>query len=94
MKIIDIYPKDVYVSLEFPLNELKMLKKYIENSMPFYNKVIEEYPERSFLEHNFLPAVLDVIEQTDKFSKQSDKQFNKFVQNSANKHDCFLEHSK
>ena len=69
MKVIDVYPKDVYVNLEFPVKELKMLKKYIEMSMPIYAKVVEQYEEESFLEHNFLPAIKDVIEQTEKFSK-------------------------
>ena len=68
MKILDVYPKDAYVSMEFSLKEIKMLKSYIENSMPFYGKVVEDYPESSFLEHNLLPAILDVIKQTDKFN--------------------------
>ncbi len=68
MRVIDVYPKEAYVSMEFSLKEIKMLKSYIENSIPFYEKVVEEYPESSFLEHNLLPAILDVIKQTDKFN--------------------------
>jgi hypothetical protein len=69
MKILDVYPKDVYVQLEVSLKELKMLKSYIENSLPVYARVHEEFEEEQFLEHNFLPAAKDVIEQMEKFSK-------------------------
>ena len=69
MKILDVYPKDVHVQLEIPLKELKMVKTYIENSLPIYARVHEEFEEEQFLEHNFLPAVKEVIEQTEKFSK-------------------------
>ena len=68
MRVIDVYPKDVHVTLEISLKELKMLQSYIKISMPFYGKVVEDYEERSFLEHNFLPAISDVIKQTEQFN--------------------------
>jgi len=67
MKVIDVYPKDVHVNFEMPLSELKMLEEYIKKSMPIYNKVMEDYPERSFLESIFLPVASDVLKMTDKF---------------------------
>lgn len=67
MKILDVYPKDVHAKIEIPLRELKMLRNYIKNSMPFYNKVVEDYEERTFLEESFLPDISDAIEYTDKF---------------------------
>jgi hypothetical protein len=69
MKVIDAYPKDVHVQIDIPLKELKMLKSFIEKSMPIYAKVMEEYEEESFLEHNFLPEAKSVIEYAEKFSK-------------------------
>ena len=66
MKVLDVYPKDVHVKIEIPLRELKMLRNYIKNSMPFYNKVVEDYGERTFLEESFLPDISDAIEYTDK----------------------------
>ena len=68
MKVIDVYPKDVYVSLEIPLKEIKKLQSYIEKSMPFYNKVMEDYEEREFLEGIFLPQIKSVIKQTEQFN--------------------------
>jgi len=69
MKIVDAYPKDVHVQIEMPLKELKMLKTYIENSLPVYARVHEEFEEEQFLEHNFIPEAKSVIEYAEKFSK-------------------------
>lgn len=69
MKTIDVYPKDVHVHLEISLKELKMLRTYIENSLPVYARVHEEFEEEQFLEHNFLPETKNVIEYAEKFSK-------------------------
>ena len=69
MKILDVYPKEVHAQLELSIKELKMLRDFVENVVPIYGKVVEDYPESSFIEHHFLPAVKDVVEQMDKFSK-------------------------
>jgi len=69
MKVVEVFPKDVHVRLEISLRELKMLQTYIQSSMPFYNKVVEDYEERTFLEHNFIPEVRDVIEHVEKLAK-------------------------
>ena len=69
MKVLDAIPKDIHLTIEVSLKELIMLKSYIEKSMPIYAKVVEEYEEESFLEHNFLPEAKSVIEYAEKFSK-------------------------
>ena len=68
MKVVSIYPRDVHVVFEMSITEMKMLQSYIEKSVPYYSKVVEDWPESQFLEGTFLPTVKDIIEHAEKVS--------------------------
>ena len=43
MKILAVYPKDVYVNVEFSVKQIDMILEFLDNSEVTYNK--EEQPK-------------------------------------------------
>jgi len=65
-EIIQVRPKGVYVTIEFPLEELRLLKKGFEMVVIHANLNDEyEFKVNEYLTSNFYPLVKKVVEDLD-----------------------------
>lgn len=64
MKILEVYPKDVYATVEFSLQQLDMILEFLDNSIVEYNS--EEKPKLHeavrYVKNEFIPKSETLLE--------------------------------
>ena len=64
-KVLGVFPKDLWVSLDFPLGDLKKIQKTLSLASVFLNRASENDEEteaRRYVMQEFLPALSKLIE--------------------------------
>lgn len=65
-RILDIYPRNVFASLEFNIDELKQLKWFMDHcSVDFRGDNPEEKAAVDYVTEKFCPMIRDVLNQVD-----------------------------
>ncbi len=67
MEIINVYPKDVYVAIEFSIDEIKKFVKTLDIArIDFDGNNVEEREAVSFVVDKMYPNFKMIIEETEK----------------------------
>jgi len=68
MRLINVVQKDIWVTLEFPLQELRFLKKLLDNAEIKYDGKADPEMQlaESFLQETFYPFLKQLIDNAEK----------------------------
>jgi hypothetical protein len=62
-KVLNVYPKDVYATIEFSMDQLKKIRTFMDKShMDFRRDVAEEAGAARYVQEEFYPMLADVID--------------------------------
>jgi hypothetical protein len=68
MNVVDVYPKEVYASLEIPITEIAYILTFYDSARPLYDKVFSDQmgEEGEYMENEFIAKLRLLFEDVQK----------------------------